>query len=103
MMGSAGELPSAPKEPIKFIEDMTEAEATAAVREQELYFPFLFLLFDIVNCPFFRDFPHDKLSSCNGYNALQVGTAYSLYLAVVATIVLKVARYFNVCLHTTAR
>lgn len=31
MMGSVGDLPSAPKEQPKFIEDMSEAEATAAV------------------------------------------------------------------------
>lgn len=31
MMGSVGELPSAPKEQPKFIEDMSDAEATAAV------------------------------------------------------------------------
>ena len=31
MMGSAGDLPSVPQEKTKFIEDMTESEATAAV------------------------------------------------------------------------
>ena len=31
MMGSADELPSAPKEKPKFIEDMTDEEAAAAV------------------------------------------------------------------------
>ncbi len=34
MMGSADELPSAPPEPIKFLEDMSESEA-AAVSECE--------------------------------------------------------------------
>ncbi len=42
MMGSVGELPSAPKEDIKFIEDMTEAEATAAVSVLLLLFASLF-------------------------------------------------------------
>lgn len=32
-MGSVGELPSAPKEGSKFIEDMSDAEAVAAVSE----------------------------------------------------------------------
>lgn len=34
MMGSVDELPSAPKEKTKFIEDMTEEDAAAAVSTQ---------------------------------------------------------------------
>lgn len=41
MMGSVGELPSAPEKKVKFIEDMTEAEATAAVSSIKVYLSYL--------------------------------------------------------------
>ena len=37
LMGSADRLPEAPKEPIKFIEDMTEAELSSAVSHTHFY------------------------------------------------------------------
>ena len=38
LMGSADSLPEAPKEKTKFIEDMTESEAAAAVSDNSGYY-----------------------------------------------------------------
>lgn len=42
MMGTAGELPKAPAQPVKFLEDMTNAEVAEAVSTQSAY---VFLLY----------------------------------------------------------
>lgn len=48
MMGTAGELPKPPEQPIQFLEDMTEAQVAEAVR------------WDIQGTPYIDSGTHDR-------------------------------------------